>query len=153
MLDGLQLGGKRNYGYGTTTLKDTQVVDLEALDYSRLEDGEAFILELVTPFVLRSEYPKANNVDVPWWWSVDDEAQLRHRLEKVIEGGDVYELETVDNGVVVGYDGDRPVETAKSGLTRVGSHSKYGFGELRVTPVVPDETNVKKQIEAPKSEH
>ena len=32
-----------------------------------LEDGEAFILELVTPFVLRSEYPKANNVDVPWW--------------------------------------------------------------------------------------
>ena len=153
MLDGLQFGGKRNYGYGTTTLKDTQVVDLEALDYSRLEDGEAFILELVTPFVLRSEYPKANNVDVPWWWSVDDEAQLRHRLEKVIEGGDVYELETVDHGVVVGYDGDRPVETAKSGLTRVGSHSKYGFGELRVTPVVPDETNVKKQIEAPKSEH
>jgi hypothetical protein len=61
-------------------------------------------------------------------------------------------LETVDHGVVVGYDGDRPVETAKSGLTRVGSHSKYGFGELRVTPV-PDETNVKKQIEAPKSEH
>jgi integrase len=42
VLDGLQFGGKRNYGYGTTTLKDTQVVDLEALDYSRLEDGEAF---------------------------------------------------------------------------------------------------------------
>ena len=143
VLDGLQFGGKRNYGYGTTTLKDTQVVDLEAVDYSRLEDGEAFILELVTPFVLRSEYPKANNVDVPWWWSVDDEAQLRHRLEKVIEGGDVYELETVDHGVVVGYDGDRPVETAMSGLTRVGNHSKYGFGELRVKPVTPDETNVK----------
>jgi hypothetical protein len=66
---------------------------------------------------------------------------------------DVYELETVDHGVVVGYDGDRPVETAISGLTRVGNHSKYGFGELRVKPVIPDESNVKKQIEKPKSEH
>jgi len=55
--------------------------------------------------------------------------------------------------VVVGYDGDRPVETAISGLTRVGNHSKYGFGELRVKPVTPDETYVKKQIEKPKSEH
>ncbi|ELZ13322.1 hypothetical protein C477_22740 [Haloterrigena salina JCM 13891] len=60
--------------------------DMRPLDYSHLEDGEAFILELVTPFVLQSEYRKANNVDVPWWWSVDDEAQLRQQLEKVIEG-------------------------------------------------------------------
>ncbi|WP_152423377.1 hypothetical protein [Haloterrigena salina] len=59
---------------------------MRPLDYSHLEDGEAFILELVTPFVLQSEYRKANNVDVPWWWSVDDEAQLRQQLEKVIEG-------------------------------------------------------------------
>jgi hypothetical protein len=29
------------------------------------------------------------------------------------------------------------VETAKSGILRVGSHSKYGFGELRVKPVEP----------------
>nr|WP_202877465.1 hypothetical protein [Haloglomus irregulare] len=153
VLDGLQFGGKRNYGYGTTTLKDTQVVDLEALDYSRIEDGESFILELVTPFVLRSQYPKANNVEIPWWWNVADKVQLRHRLEKVIEGGDIYELETADHGVVVGYDGDRPVKTAKSGLTRVGNHSKYGFGELRVKPATPDETHLKKQLENPKSEH
>jgi hypothetical protein len=59
----------------------------------------------------------------------------------------------VDHGVVVGYDSDRPVKTAISGLTRVGNHSKYGFGGLRVKPVTPDETNVKKQIEKPKSEH
>ena len=153
VLDGLQFGGKRNYGYGITRLKDTQVVDLATLDYSRLEDGEAFILELVTPFVLESEYPNAHDQDVPWWWSGDDEAQLRHRLEKVIEGGDVYELETVDHGVVVGYDGDCPVETAISGITRVGNHSKYGFGELRVKTVTPDETNLKNQIEKPNSEH
>jgi hypothetical protein len=81
-----------------------------------------------------SECPKVNGVDVPWWWSVDDEAQMRHRLEKLIEGGDVYELETVDHDVVVGYDGDRPVETAMSGLTRVGNHSMHGIGEIRATP-------------------
>lgn len=75
------------------------------------------------------------------------------RLKKVIEGGDVYELETVGRGVVVGYEGDRPVETAISGVTRVGNHSKYGFGELRVKPIIPDETYIKKRIEDPKSVH
>jgi hypothetical protein len=89
----------------------------------------------VTPFVFRSEYTAANSVDVPWWWSVDDEAQLRQRLEKIVEGGEVYELETIDHGVVVGYEGDRPVETAKIGIARVGNHSKYGFGEFRIKPV------------------
>jgi hypothetical protein len=135
-LDGLQFGGKRNYGYGITGLKDTQVVDLEALDYSRLEDGEAFILELVTPFVLESEYPNAPDQDVPWWWK-EDRRDLRERGEKVLEQREVYKLQTVDHGQVVAYEGDRPVETAKSGILRVGSHSKYGFGELRVKPVEP----------------
>jgi hypothetical protein len=41
----------------------------------------------------------------------------------------------VDHGQVVKYLGDRPVETAKNGLTRVGSHSRYGFGELRLKPL------------------
>ena len=135
-LEGLQFGGKRNYGYGITRLKDTQVVDLEALDYSRLEDGEAFILELVTPFVLESEYPNAHDQDVPWWWK-EDRRDLREREEKVLEQREVYKLQTVDHGQVVAYEGDRPVETAKSGILRVGSHSKYGFGELRVKPVEP----------------
>ncbi|WP_254532983.1 hypothetical protein [Natrinema gelatinilyticum] len=137
-LNGLQFGGKRNYGYGITGLKDTQVVDLEALDYSRLEDGESFILELVTPFVLESEYPNAHDQDVPWWWK-EDRRDLREREEKVLEQREVYKLQTVDHGQVVAYEGDRPVETAKSSILRVGSHSKYGFGELRVKPVEPVE--------------
>ena len=135
-LDGLQFGGKRNYGYGITRLKDTQVVDLATLDYSRLEDGEAFILELVTPFVLESEYPNGHNQDVPWWWK-EDRRDLREREEKLLEQREVYKLQTVDHGQVVAYEGDRPIETAKSGILRVGSHSKYGFGELRVKPVKP----------------
>lgn len=60
VLNGLQFGGKRNYGYGTTRLRDTQVVDLEELDQSGLEDAKSHILKLVTPFVLRSEYPATN---------------------------------------------------------------------------------------------
>ncbi|QLH83018.1 hypothetical protein [Halosimplex pelagicum] len=149
-LDGLQFGGKRNYGYGITGLKDTQVVDLEALDYSRLEDGEAFILELVTPFVLESEYPNAHDQDVPWWWK-EDRRDLREREEKVLEQREVYKLQTVDHGQVVAYEGDRPVETAKSGLLRVGSHSKYGFGELRVKPVEPRSNQCQKSEERRRS--
>lgn len=67
---------------------------------------------------------------------MDDASQLRQRLEKIVESGDIYELETVDQGVVVGYEGGCPVETAKNGICRVGTHSKYGFGEFRVKPVL-----------------
>jgi hypothetical protein len=134
VLDGLQFGGKRNYGYGTTRFKETQLVDLDALDYSRVRESERFRLELVTPFVLESEYPNTVDVDVPWWWSVERDA-LRERTEQIVEQRDTYALRTIDHGQVVAYAGDRPVETAKKGVLRVGSHSKYGFGELRVVPV------------------
>ncbi|WP_339104221.1 hypothetical protein [Haloterrigena salinisoli] len=66
--DGLQFGGQWNYGYGTTRLKATQVVELDDLDQIRLKDAEKRILELVTPLVLRSEYPETNDVGVLWWF-------------------------------------------------------------------------------------
>ncbi|ERH04059.1 MAG: hypothetical protein J07HR59_01186 [Halorubrum sp. J07HR59] len=47
----------------------------------------------------------------------------------------MFRLETVDHRQVVKYLGDRSVETAKNGLQRVGSHSRYGFGEMRVKPL------------------
>ena len=134
VLNGLQFGGKRNYGYGITRLKDTQVIDLDELNYSRLEDGEAFLVEVTTPFVLESEYPQAADQDVPWWWR-EGRCDLREREEKILEQLKVYKLQTVDHGQVVTYESDRPIETAKSGILRVGSHSRYGFGELRVMPV------------------
>ena len=137
VLDGLQFGGKRNYGYGITELQDTQIVDLEALDYSRLEDAETYRIELVSPFVLESEYPSASDQSVPWWWAAERDA-LRLRTEMVCEQREVFRLQTVDHGQVVLYRGDRPVETAKNGLTRVGTHARYGFGELRVLPVDAD---------------
>jgi len=138
VLDGLQFGGKRNYGYGVIQLKNTQIVDLDALDYSRLRTSKEFHLELVTPFVLKSEYPDAHDQAVPWWWQAD-RAELRERQEQVLEQRKEYTLQTIDHGQVVTYEGDRPVETAKKGgILRVGSHSKYGFVELRVTPATPN---------------
>ncbi|TKX69179.1 hypothetical protein EXE40_11080 [Halorubrum sp. GN11GM_10-3_MGM] len=134
VLDGLQFGGKRNYGYGEVELKDTQVVDLDGLDYSRLEGAETYLIELITPFVLESEYPEADDCTIPWWWT-ESLGGLRLREEKILEQREVFRLETVDHGQVVEYLGDRPVETAKNGLQRVGSHSRYGFGELRVKPL------------------
>jgi len=134
VLDDIQFGGKRNYGYGEVELKDTQIVDLDELDYSRLEGAETYLIEIVTPFVLESEYPEASNQSVPWWWA-ENRDELRFREEKILEQGRVYRLQTVDHGQVVKYLGDRPAETAKNGLLRVGSHSRYGFGELRLKPL------------------
>ena len=134
VLEGLQFGGKRNYGYGEVQLKDTQLVDLDKLDYSRVNGAEAYLIALLTPFVLESEYPEANSCTIPWWWA-KDRGELRFREEKILEQREVFQLETVDHGQVVKYRGDCPVETAKNGLQRVGSHSRYGFGELRLKPL------------------
>lgn len=132
-LDQLQFGGRRNYGFGEVSLSDTQTIDLDALDYSRIADADDHLLAVVSPYVLATEYPHADDRDVPWWWEHDH--PLRRRREKVVEQRESHDLKTVDHGQVVGYGGDDPVETARRGVTRLGSHSKYGFGEFRLIPI------------------
>lgn len=131
-LDQLQFGGARNYGMGEVSVKDTQLTDLESVDYSNIEAADNHVLELVTSYVLDSEYPKATSRDVPNWW--DQSLTYRTRTDKVVEQREVYDLSVVDHGQVTKYYGPRPAETAKNGVTRVGTHSKYGFGELMVRP-------------------
>jgi len=157
-LDGLRVGGARNYGFGELSLVDSQVVDLDALDYGRLTDTEsgAYVLELASPYVLASECPGADDQSVPWWWDASSEMEspmigsgsvpgtvatdgrrddgLRRRDTRLVDGGDTYRVETVDHGQVVGYAGSDPVTTAQNGVLRVGTHAKYGFGEFRVRP-------------------
>jgi hypothetical protein len=137
LLDGMQLGGKRNYGYGMTRLKDTQLVNLDAIDFSRLESADEYLLELMTPYVTDSEHPKTEQHDIPWWWEHD--TPLRRRSEKIVEQREGYDVTVVDHGQVVGYGGSEPVKTAKNGVFGIGTHSKYGFGELRVKPLGVDE--------------
>jgi len=137
LLDDLQLGGKRNYGYGQTRLKETQLVDLDTVDFARLTEAEEYLIELLTPYVTESEHPKTEHHDVPWWW--EHETPLRRREEKIVEQREGYDVTVIDHGQVVGYGGSEPIETAKSGLLGVGTHSKYGFGELRVKPLGVDE--------------
>lgn len=146
-LDCIQVGGARNYGFGELRVADSQLVDLDALDYSRLKEASGgFVLELVSPHVVASEYPGADDQSVPWWWEPGvgggipgSEAGargdgLRRRETRLVDGESVYAVSTVDHGQVVGYAGDDPVATARNGVLRVGTHSRYGFGELRVRP-------------------
>lgn len=138
VLDGLRVGGARNYGLGATSLADTQTVVLEDLDYSRVRAADAHELVLVSPFVTASECPGADEQSVPWWWGVERDDRLRRRASRLEQRGDVFAVETIDHGQVVPYAGDDPVGTARNGVTRVGTHSKFGFGELRVRPAGED---------------
>jgi len=71
-MDGLQVGGARNYGFGELSVADTQTVDVAELDYSGLAGRDGYVLDIVTPYVLASEYPGADDQSVPWWWDVPD---------------------------------------------------------------------------------
>lgn len=137
VLDGVRVGGGRNFGLGETSLADTQTIVLEDLDYSRVRDADSLQVELVSPYVLRTEHPTADDQSVPWWWGVDGES-LRQRESRLVRGDESYALTTVDHGQIVPYSGDDPVMTAQRGVLRVGSHSKFGFGEFRVRPVSED---------------
>ncbi len=156
VLDGIRVGGARNYGFGELSLADSQVIDLDALDYGRLRNAasDAYVIELVSPYVLTSECPGSDDQSVPWWWDASTESLtveagsvsgtvatdgrrddgLRRRETRLVDGGDAYRVETVDHGQVVGYAGSDPVTTAQNGVLRVGTHAKYGFGEFRVRP-------------------
>jgi hypothetical protein len=145
VFDGLRVGGARNYGFGELSLVDTQVIDLESLDFSRLEaaqsSDEACRIELMSPYVLDSEHPSGDSQSVPWWWRVDtsetnaaSSTGIRRRETQLVDGEETYAVQTVDHGQVVRYVGDDPVETAKNGVLRVGTHSRFGFGEFRVRP-------------------
>jgi hypothetical protein len=136
VLDGVRVGGGRNYGLGELSLADTQGIDVDALDYSRVRAADDVQVELLSPYVLASDYPGADSQSVPWWWASD--GRLRRRMTQLVAGDDVHELATVDHGQVVAYAGDRPVETAKNGIQRVGTHAKVGFGEFRLRPADAD---------------
>lgn len=133
VLDGLQVGGARNYGFGEVSVVETQLVDLDALDYAGVRGADGLQLELVTPYVLASEAPGADSQSVPWWWDVPA-GGLRRRETRLVNGDVSYSVETVDHGQVVEYVGDDVVRTAKNGVMRVGTHSRFGFGEFRVRP-------------------
>lgn len=55
-----------------------------------------------------------------------------------VDGAETYTLETVDHGQVLSYTGSDPLATARNGVTRVGTHSRFGFGEVRVRPASAD---------------
>jgi len=147
VLDGIQLGGARNYGFGEVSLVDSQVVDLDALSFAGLRGHNAYTIELVTPYVLQSEAPGADTQSVPWWWDTSvtglggdaptRDRRLRRREERLV-GEKMYELATVDHGQCVGYSGSDPIRTAKNGVRRLGTHARFGFGELRVRPAGRD---------------
>jgi len=135
-LGGVQVGGARNYGFGTLSVAETRLVDVEALDCSRLEaaqdSDETCWIELVTPYVLETEHPCGDSQSIPWWWGTDNESELRCRETRFVDGDETYTVTVVDHGQLVPYSGPNPVRTAVNGVSRVGTHSRFGFGELRV---------------------
>jgi len=142
VLDGLRVGGARNYGLGELRLADSQCIDLNELDYSRLKpcddsgEGDQYNIELLSAYVLRSQQPGADDQSVPWWWEPPHE--LRRRREQLVDGDAVYSVVTIDHGQRVAYAGDDPISTAKNGVVRIGSHAKFGFGEFRLRPASDD---------------
>lgn len=137
VLNSLQLGGGRNYGFGAVSLADTNLVELDDLSYDRLQDADDVVLELCSPYVLSSECPDADDQDVPWWWDVPEQG-LRRRRTRLVRGDEEYDLQVVDHGQVLGYAGNAPVVTAVNGVLGVGTHAKFGFGEFRLRPTEGD---------------
>lgn len=136
VLDGLQVGSGRVNGYGAIGLRDTQMVDLDALDYSALEGADEHGVELITPYVLQSTDRTVRSRNIPAWLNPPEWNPLRNRRESLTVAGRDLELEMIDHGVAIGEFDDSPVETAKAGVRRIGALAKQGYGEFVVVPLV-----------------
>jgi hypothetical protein len=66
-----------------------------------------------------------------------------------VTGEDVYTLETLDHGQVVTFAGDDPVQTEMNGVRRVGTHSRFGFGEFRLRPASGDRVPARAALTEP----
>jgi hypothetical protein len=153
-LDGLAVGGARNYGLGRLNLVETDVVALETVDYGRLKAADEYTIELLTPYVLDSEFPGAESQSRPWWWGdpvVPGQGtaghSLRRRETRLADDGELHTVRTVDHGQLIAYTGERPLETARNGLCRVGTHSKLGFGEFRLWPGCGDRVAARPDVD------
>jgi len=82
-----------------------------------------------------------------------DRSQRKCNPDGCIRQATVLGGKQIDNEQVEHYGDTKERKGSPEQRPRVENHSKYGFGELRVKPVTPDGTNVKKQLETPTSEH
>lgn len=60
----------------------------------------------MTPYVLTSEYPEADDQSVPWWWAVPGnvaDARLRLRATRLLAGDTSHDVRTIDHGQCVWY--------------------------------------------------
>jgi hypothetical protein len=145
VVDGPHFSGKRHHGYGEVEWKYMQMIDRTILNYSRLEGAGMCLIELVTPFVVASEYPEATDRSVLWLRWIKDRDDLRLCEKKILEQREVFRLETVEHRQIVTYLGDCPLRTVKNGFTRTGSHSRDNFGKLRLKSVDEQYHNSKRK--------
>jgi len=68
VLDGIQLGGARNYGFGESLARGLTGRRSRRAFVRRIAGHDQYTIELVTPYVLQSEAPDADAQSVPWWW-------------------------------------------------------------------------------------
>lgn len=79
---------------------------------ARSEFGDQYTIELLSPYVLRTQQPDADDQSVLWWWELPHE--LRQRTEQLVVGENVYRVDTIDHGQRVGFAGDDPFRRRKT---------------------------------------
>ena len=136
LFDGISLGGKRNKGFGATSLADSAEVRVDELDFLSLERSGNVDALLITPICLKSQFPGTEPCAFPSF--AMQPKMYRTRSEFIKHGDQRYGLELIDHGqrfdlapVVVAR--RNLVELAKEGIKRIGTHSKYGYGEFKLT--------------------
>lgn len=122
------------------TDSDTQLVNLDELDYPRLASADAHTIEFHSPYIISSTVEGVTHISVDSWLAEADE--LRRRAIHVDIDDTSAELVAIDAGQRSTYDGTSPIAVAKMGLIGMGGHTEVGFGGARIRPALPEGVEV-----------
>lgn len=153
IFNGIQIGGKRNFGFGETKLKERNWTGYKRIEICEEENSEykenlikisipkidlskKYLVKLITPICIESEFPQVENFEFP---SFLVEHKYRIREERINIHKKSYKLKLIDNGqwfaIKEGKTKEQIEEIIFKGINRIGNHEKYGYGEFMVVPI------------------
>lgn len=134
IFDGIAIGGRRNMGMGKTRLH--LHISTDTSQWTGFPENDKLGVELITPLCLRSTFPGCDETNFPNFLEPHASGRFRTREEGITIHQKKVDLHLLDSGQAFAIKECLPrtelQKTINNGIERIGTHSKYGYGEYKV---------------------
>lgn len=131
LFDRIQVGGRRNQGMGLTRLHHH--IQTDTASWFGWPDAQPLGVRFITPLCLSSTFAGTDAFAFPSFLEPHQSGRFRQREEDLNMHGQACMLSLCDSGQAFALKSDAsPRHTCELGISRIGVHKKYGYGEFQV---------------------